>query len=51
MVILAGSIGSSKGVPIGLPSKAITKVAKSTSNAVTKHGNRTVTSVGFGCFG
>ncbi|XWS16703.1 hypothetical protein CRYUN_Cryun34aG0113700 [Craigia yunnanensis] len=38
------SIESSKGVSIGLASKANTKVAKSTSNGVTKHGNRTVTS-------
>lgn len=38
------SIESSKGVSIGLSSKTNTKVAKSTSNGVTKHGNRTVTS-------
>ncbi|XWS11460.1 hypothetical protein CRYUN_Cryun37aG0000100 [Craigia yunnanensis] len=38
------SIESSKGVSIGLASKTNTKVAKSTSNGVTKHGNRTVTS-------
>ena len=50
MVISAGSIDLS-GVSIGLPSKTNTKVAKSTSNGVTKHGNRTVTSVGYGCFG
>ncbi|XVF23003.1 hypothetical protein REPUB_Repub13aG0000300 [Reevesia pubescens] len=35
---------SSKGVSIGLASKINTKVAKSTSNGVTKHGNRTGTS-------
>ncbi|GMI81930.1 MICROTUBULE ORGANIZATION 1 [Hibiscus trionum] len=33
-----------KGGSIGLSSKTNTKVAKSTSNGVTKHGNRTVTS-------
>ncbi|XWS20791.1 hypothetical protein CRYUN_Cryun31cG0132900 [Craigia yunnanensis] len=38
------SIESSKGVSIGLASKTNTKVAKSTSNGVTKHGNRNVTS-------
>ncbi|XP_039050347.1 protein MOR1-like isoform X2 [Hibiscus syriacus] len=32
-----------KGGSIGLSSKTSTKVAKSTSNGVTKHGNRTVT--------
>ncbi|XVF86085.1 hypothetical protein PTKIN_Ptkin18bG0013100 [Pterospermum kingtungense] len=37
-------IESSKGVSIGLASKTNTKVAKSTSNGVTKHGNRTITS-------
>ncbi|PPR93760.1 hypothetical protein GOBAR_AA26907 [Gossypium barbadense] len=34
----------SKGGSIGLVSKTNTKVAKATSNGVTKHGNRTVTS-------
>ncbi|KAA3489449.1 protein MOR1 isoform X1 [Gossypium australe] len=34
----------SKGGSIGLASKTNTKVAKATSNGVTKHGNRTVTS-------
>ncbi|KAK8988509.1 hypothetical protein V6N11_029896 [Hibiscus sabdariffa] len=33
-----------KGGSIGISSKTNTKVAKSTSNGVTKHGNRTVTS-------
>ncbi|KAK8581371.1 hypothetical protein V6N13_144400 [Hibiscus sabdariffa] len=33
-----------KGGSIGLSSKTNTKVTKSTSNGVTKHGNRTVTS-------
>ncbi|XVF74962.1 hypothetical protein PTKIN_Ptkin13bG0151300 [Pterospermum kingtungense] len=38
------SIESSKGVSIGLVPKTNLKVSKSTSNGVTKHGNRTVTS-------
>ncbi|XVF26272.1 hypothetical protein REPUB_Repub14bG0001500 [Reevesia pubescens] len=38
------SIESSKGVSIGLASKINIKAAKSSSNGVTKHGNRTVTS-------
>ncbi|KAK8488641.1 hypothetical protein V6N12_055631 [Hibiscus sabdariffa] len=36
--------GSFQGGSIGISSKTNTKVAKSTSNGVTKHGNRTVTS-------
>lgn len=38
------SMESSKGVSVGLASKTNTKVAKSTSNGVAKHGNRTITS-------
>ncbi|KAK6267582.1 hypothetical protein QUC31_011742 [Theobroma cacao] len=38
------SLESSKGVSTGLASKTNAKVVKSTSNGVTKHGNRAVTS-------
>ncbi|XVE91320.1 hypothetical protein DITRI_Ditri20bG0144200 [Diplodiscus trichospermus] len=38
------SIESSKGVSIGVAPKTNTKVAKSTSNGVPKHGNRAVVS-------
>lgn len=39
------SLESARSAPVGVTSKNVTKVGKSTANGVSKHGNRSVSSV------